>query len=129
MIKKLLFAALALGALYLGLRPQPESKPIVQAPPGAHAPPPVDKAGTIDTALANDDSQEIRRAEDLAHEIIASGSAGELMELLPMLPQLQIEMPQESLCRIKDDPGFEIVKLKYERVFREIRPWSDVCKI
>lgn len=90
-----------------------------------------EKAALIDAAFVLDDPRLISRAESLALEMINEGSEADVLMVLPKIAMFPENsplhaLPQESLCRFRGF-GLEVVKLKYDRVFRGSRPWASVC--
>ncbi len=90
-----------------------------------------DKAALIDAALSLDDPQLINHAETLALEMIREGTESDMLAVLSKVPQFPEgsavhRIAQEAICRF-DGFGLEVIKLKYDRVFPNSRPWARVC--
>lgn len=91
-----------------------------------------EKAALIDAAISLDDPRLLGLAESLALKMLNDGGAAEVLAVLPKVPLFPQDsklhlIAQESLCRFSGFP-FEVVKLKFDRVFQQSRPWATVCK-
>ena len=91
-----------------------------------------EKAALIDAAISLDDPRLLGIAESLALKMLSDGGAADVLAVLPKVPLFPEDstlhgIAQESLCRFSGFP-FEVMKLKFDRVFQQGRPWAAVCK-
>jgi hypothetical protein len=91
-----------------------------------------EKAALIDAAISIDDPRLLGLAETLALRMLNDGGAAEVLAILPKVSLFPGDsrlyaIAQESLCRFSGFP-FEVVKLKFDRLFQHGRPWAAVCK-
>ncbi len=99
------------------------------------------KARLLDVAITREDEQLSRQAAEMLREMVLHGGISDVLAALPKATHfseetaMEIASLQESLCRFQssaeDDLGFEMIKLKFNLVFKariEIKPWQTICR-
>lgn len=102
--------------------------------------PSVSKAELIDMAMEDENGELNGEGARMLREMIEFGTVSDVLAALPKATHFTGKIVQElanlqqSLCRFQtpeDDLGFELIKLKFNLVFRNqalIKPWPSVCR-